>query len=97
MLVPQDFSVLVVEDDEDARDNMQDILSLDGYKIRSESHCLPAIIAVERDSFDAVIVDWRLPDQNADSLIPIIIKHQPNTPMADATMTCPPGVLSGDR
>jgi signal transduction histidine kinase len=85
MLVPQDFSVLIVEDDDDARRNMEDILSLDGYKIQSESHCLPAINAVECDSYDAVIVDWRLPDQNADSLIPIIIKHQPNAPVVVVT------------
>ena len=80
-----DFSVLIVEDDEDARRNMEDILSLDGYQIRTESHCLPAINAVERESFDAVIVDWRLPDQNADQLIPIICRHQPNTPVVVIT------------
>ncbi len=83
--MPRDFSVLIVEDDDDARRNMEDILSLDGYEIQSESHCLPAINAVESDSFDAVIVDWRLPDENADSLIPIIIKHQPNAPVVVVT------------
>lgn len=80
-----DFSVLIVEDDADARRNMEDILSLDGYEIQSESHCLPAINAAESSSFDAVIVDWRLPDGNADSLIPIINEHQPNTPVVVVT------------
>ena len=33
MLVPQDFSVLIVEDDDDARRNMEDILSLECLRI----------------------------------------------------------------
>ncbi len=79
------FSVLIVEDDDDARQNMVDILSLDGYQSQTESHCLPAICAVESKTFDAVIVDWRLPDQNADQLIPIIVEHQPNAPVVVVT------------
>ena len=80
-----DLSVLVVEDDDDARNNMEDILSLDGYEIRSATHCLEAINSVENEAFDAVIVDWRLPDEDADHLIPIIIKNQPNTPVVVVT------------
>lgn len=80
-----DFSVLIVEDDDDARRNMEDILSLDGYQIKSVSHCLPAINAVQREKFDAVIVDWRLPDENADQLIPVIVEGQPNTPVVVVT------------
>ena len=80
-----EFSVLIVEDDIDARRNMEDILSLDGYRVRSESRCLTAIVAVESTPFDAVIVDWRLPDQNADQLIPIICGRQPDTPVVVVT------------
>ena len=80
-----DFSVLIVEDDDDARRNMEDILSLDGYRTRCESHCLPAINAIESDSFDAVIIDWRLPDGDGGELIPLIVKHQPNAPVVVVT------------
>ena len=38
----------IVEDDEDARSNMIDILSLDDYTVETANHCLPAIEAVER-------------------------------------------------
>ena len=79
------FSVLIVEDDKDARKNMEDILSLDGYCTQTASHCLDAINAVETNEFDAVILDWKLPDQNADRLIPIITEHQPNTPVVVVT------------
>jgi signal transduction histidine kinase len=84
--VPNDvFSVLIVEDDKDARQNMEDILSLDGYATQTAAHCLEAINAVESTTFDAVILDWNLPDQNADQLIPIISKHQPDTPVVVVT------------
>lgn len=79
------LSVLIVEDDDDARNNMKDILSLDGYKTRTESLCQPAIAAVEQDSFDAVIVDWRLPDGDGGDLIPLIVRAQPNTPVVVVT------------
>ena len=83
--MPDDFSILIVEDDNDTRGNLIDILSLDGYRIQSETHCLTAITAVERDSYDAVIVDWRLPDSDADQLIPIIVRNQPDTPVVVIT------------
>jgi len=83
--VTQDFSVLLVEDDDDARRNLEDILSLDGYLTQTATSCLAAINAVESKAYDAVIVDWRLPDENADQLIPIIIKCQPNIPVVVVT------------
>ncbi len=81
----REFSVLIVEDDDDARQNMEDILSLDQYRIKTAFHCLSAINAVEGETFDAVIVDWRLPDNDADQLIPIIVEHQPDTPVVVVT------------
>jgi DNA-binding response OmpR family regulator len=57
---------------------MEDVLSLDGYKIESASHCLPAINAIESREFDAVIVDWRLPDGSGGDLIPVIKRELPN-------------------
>jgi signal transduction histidine kinase len=83
--VPHDFTVLIVEDDDDARRNMEDILSLDGYHVKSVTRCLAAIEAVEKATFGAVIVDWRLPDQNADELIPLIIRLRPDTPVVVVT------------
>ncbi len=83
--MPKNFSVLIVEDDEDIRRNMEDILSLDGYRVTSASHCLPAIQAIETNSFDAAIVDWRLPDGDGDELIALIVKHQPDIPVVVIT------------
>ena len=79
------FSVLIVEDDDDARCNMEDILALDGYELESVSHCLPAIEAVKKRHFDAVIVDWRLPDGVGGELIGPIRRELPNSPIIVVT------------
>jgi signal transduction histidine kinase len=83
--VHEPFSILIVEDDHDARSNMEDILSLDSYAIESVSHCLPAIQAIERRHFDTVIVDWKLPDGDGSQLIPIIKQELPDAPVVVVT------------
>lgn len=81
----EEFTVLIVEDDDDARHNMEDILSLDGYPIKTAAHCMPAIELVESQHFDAVIVDWRLPDGNGGDLIPIFKRKLPDSPVIVVT------------
>jgi signal transduction histidine kinase len=76
---------LIVEDDDDARSNMEDILSLDGYETAAVSHCLPAVRAIEDRQFDAVIVDWKLPDGDGSELIPVIKRELPNSPVVVIT------------
>lgn len=83
--MPENFSILIVEDDEDARSNMEDILSLDGYRISLASSCMPALNAIESTHFDTVIVDWRLPDGNGSELIPAIKRALPNAPVIVVT------------
>ena len=83
--MPHNFSVLIVEDDNDARTNMEDLLSLDGYRIESVSHCLPAIAAVEQKHFDTVIIDWRLPDGSGADLIAHVKRELPNSPIVVVT------------
>ena len=83
--MPENFSILIVEDDDDARANMEDVLSLDGYRIETASHCLPAINAIESNHFDAVIIDWRLPDGNGGDLIQIVKREVPNSPVIVVT------------
>ena len=83
--MPDSFSILIVEDDDDACRNMEDILSLDGYQSESVTHCMPAIEAIEQRHFDAVIVDWKLPDGDGSELIPIIKKALPDSPVVVVT------------
>ena len=79
------FSVLLVEDDDDTRRNLEDILALDGYDVTAVSHCLPAITELEDKEFDAAIVDWQLPDGSGGDLIPVIVREQVDTPVIVVT------------
>lgn len=81
----ENFSILIVEDDDDARSNMEDVLSLDGYQIDSASRCSAAVDAVQSRHFDAVIVDWRLPDGSGGDLISVIKRHLPESPVIVVT------------
>lgn len=83
--MPVNFRVLIVEDDEDARLNMEDILSLDGYQIESVGHCTPALALASEQTFDAVIVDWRLPDGSGAELIGPLKHELPNAPIIVVT------------
>ena len=79
------FSILLVEDDDDTRRNLEDILALDGYDVTAVSHCLPAITQLEDKEFDAAIVDWQLPDGSGGDLIPVIAREQVDTPVIVVT------------
>ena len=79
------FSILLVEDDDDARQNMEDILAMDGYAISSVRDCQTAVEAVEQNQFDAVIIDWSLPDGSGGDLMPLILKELPSTPVIVVT------------
>ncbi len=83
----ENFSVLIVEDDDDVRTNMVDILSLDGYQIESVGRYSLAVSKIESQHFDAVIVDWRLPDGNGGQLVPLIKRELPNSPVIVVTGT----------
>jgi signal transduction histidine kinase len=83
--LPFSFNILIVEDDDDTRHNLEDILGLDGYIVRSVSRCSHALNEIETGAFDAAIIDWHLPDGSGGDLISIISKHQGDTPVIVVT------------
>lgn len=63
-------SVLIIEDDADARSNLEDILELDGYEIHTAA---TAAEALNRDNWAklfAIVLDRKLPDGKAEDLLP---------------------------
>lgn len=83
--MPDNFRILIVEDDEDARRNMEDILSLDGYQTESVGDCTPALAAAAERTFDTVIIDWKLPDGSGAELIGPLKHELPNAPIIVVT------------
>lgn len=65
-----ELEILLVEDDPDTRVNLADILELDGHRIRAaDSFASVRDAGVNRET-DLVILDRRLPDGEAEALLP---------------------------
>lgn len=62
--------VLVVEDDPDTRDNLCDILSLDGHEFDAAASAAEALDRDNWNRYDVIVLDWRLPDATAETLLP---------------------------
>lgn len=62
--------ILVVEDDEGARENLRDILELDDYAVETFDAAAPALASLHGQDVLAVILDRRLPDGRAEELLP---------------------------
>ena len=77
--------ILIVEDDDDGRDNFVDVLEMDSHDVTAACSGKEALQFCESDQFDAVILDWNLLDATADRLIPHIKRLQPQKPIVVVT------------
>lgn len=78
-------TVLVVEDDEDTRDNLCDILELDGYRVAAVGTVQAALAPRDWSHVVLAILDRRLPDGSAEELLPRIKRLAPETEVIVAT------------
>ena len=70
--------ILVVEDDEDTRANLCDILELDGYRVETAGSVSAALARDNWEQISIIILDYRLPDGNAETLLPKLRQMAPN-------------------
>jgi signal transduction histidine kinase len=69
--------LLVIDDDDDTRANLRDIFEMDGYEVETAGSVAEALKVRDWPSFFAVILDRRLPDGSAESLLPKIKRLAP--------------------
>lgn len=62
--MPDQFSILLVEDEENLHDALKLNLELDGYEVSSAYDGLSAIKAVDQEYFDLIILDIMLPEMD---------------------------------
>jgi two-component system sensor kinase FixL len=74
-----EMRVLVVDDDADTRANMCDILELDQFQVETASTAAEALARHDWDRLSAIILDRRLPDGNAEELLPQLRRLAPDT------------------
>lgn len=78
-------TVLVVEDDIDARANLNDILELDGYVSRTAGTFAETLSRNDWNELLAIILDRRLPDGTADEYLPRLRALAPSVPVIIVT------------
>lgn len=72
-----ELHVLIIEDDDDTRANLADILALDHYRVSSESSVATALRRCDWPRIDAIILDRKLPDGMAETLLPDLQARAP--------------------
>ncbi|HZT79185.1 MAG TPA: ATP-binding protein [Gemmataceae bacterium] len=69
----------MIEDDEDTRENLRDILELDGYQVEAAGTAAEALGRDNWPQLAAIILDRQLPDGRAEALLPRLKELAPDT------------------
>jgi signal transduction histidine kinase len=77
--------VLVIEDDDDTRANLRDILELDDYVVETAGTAAEALGRSDWPRFTAIILDRKLPDGSAEDLLPRLKDLAPHAAVIIAT------------
>lgn len=70
MLETEPLHVLVVEDDEDTRANLSDILELDNHRVELAGSVAEALARTNWAEISIILLDRQLPDGNAEEVLP---------------------------
>jgi PAS domain S-box-containing protein len=70
--------IIVVDDDEDTRLNLRDILELDGYQVEDAGSARELLSREQWDVVSLVLLDRRLPDGTPQQILPGIRKRAPH-------------------
>jgi len=62
-------SILIVEDSQDTRENIAELLTMNGYKVRTTDNGQTALRIIKTQTPDCVILDVRLPDTTGHEIL----------------------------
>ncbi|MGB6856644.1 MAG: response regulator, partial [Terracidiphilus sp.] len=77
--------VLVIEDDADTRANLCDILELDGYSVDTAGTVAEALNRTNWSAITTIILDYKLPDGSAETLLPQLRELAPKAAVIVST------------
>lgn len=73
--------ILVVEDDDEMRSLVTELLTEEGYRVTSEPDTLSGLIRLLADGADVLIVDWKMPDLDGLELLGTVRRCFPEVPV----------------
>jgi len=75
---PREISILIVEDEEMVRINLEDFLADEGFEVKSTDSGEAGLENLSKRTFSTVVVDMRLPGIDGNTFIKNAKKMQPN-------------------
>lgn len=73
--------ILLVDDDEDMRSLLADVLSDEGYEVIQAANGAEALVLLHREAFAAILLDKRMPGLSGMDLLPGLRVFCPTTPV----------------
>ena len=77
--------VLVVEDDDEMRAWVEEVLREEGYEVRGAPDSLAALVALLQETPDVVVTDWKMPDFDGLQLLAALRRCTPQVPVVFVT------------
>ena len=71
------FRILIIEDDEEMRSLLEDVLGEEGFKTESVSNGSEGLRKVTQEPFDLILTDIRMPGLTGLDILPAIKRLQP--------------------
>ena len=71
------FRILIIEDDEEMRSLLEDVLDEEGFKTESASNGSEGLRKLSKESFDLILTDIRMPGLTGLDILPVIKRLQP--------------------
>jgi DNA-binding response OmpR family regulator len=79
------WKVLVVEDDDEMRAWVEEVLREEGYEVRGAPDSLAALVALLQETPDVVVTDWKMPDFDGLQLLAALRRCTPTVPVVFVT------------
>ena len=73
------INILLVEDEFDQRNLIESILVSQGYKVKAVASAEDAVKLIERNKYEVVVSDWKLPGMNGEELLDKIKNISPDS------------------
>jgi DNA-binding NtrC family response regulator len=90
-------SILVTDDDPDMRRLLRNFLVRDGYRVIEAANGNEAILLVESERIDVVILDREMPGMNGLDVLSLLHRRSPRTPVIFITAFGGPDVAEECR
>ena len=89
------MKILVVDDDQIVLESCKRVLAVEGFEVYTASSADKALETMEKDDFDLVLIDVKMPERNGMSLIKEIKGKRPNMPIVVMSGYPTPETIAG--